>query len=1330
MEAPGVFGYPLVVPITSTDVQNLVSAQMGMFGSSTSYASQISTQMGTSHGPALPSFGTAQVSDPRAPMPMGGALGMGMLRGSIGAANVGAGALSVAGMVGMVPRAFDPFRGTLGAIGRGFGGMVPSSGAGLLRGAGFGMAAAGGYMALGSAFNAVSGQLMQGAQEQLAINSMLSMQATRGNLPMMGGISSGQAGGVGSMLRGMASQDPMSNVQELTNLMGSGLQQGNFRGVSNIGQFQAKFRELTSQVRQVAGVLNTSLQEGLAVINQTQGLGFYGTGAAAGAVMGASGIAGSAGMSTGGVFNAMGMGAGAARQMGVHGSVGATMAAGMVGRLSGAMSIGAISEAQVRELAGGAATPDAISQLSGQFTGAALRIGSGRMGTRMLTALVDPETGHIDPSRAAAFGAGALSKRQMDRMYRQGRGSRSVREAVLARRGSLLGELSGAVGGPEQMLGGFAQAEFLNRGLKSGENIGDVTDILLQKYGGLGEQHAGVIRQLMQGGPELKRMMQQRLQQELQTQKQQMQFSQNFSLEAIKRKLVQRYVDPIAGPLREAGASFINMGNEAVEGALGWLLGGDQRLSAPSSVSIGAGPGGVGVGLALGGPSANYAYGGQGMPAGGFTAAGRSFTAGAPASIGGGAGLAADFMGMQGWNPRITGALGAGTLGAMGISRAARGSVSGGFNAMRGMYSGGLRSSFAGAFAGGRGGMKALAGGTLRAAGRLGGGALARTLPFVGAGLLAMDAANYGPGLLRGAGMIPDYGGTIGGDAAETLWAMGQAGYGGGDIGRGSARTWMGHGVAGMGQVGLSGVGGGAGFQGMPVVSKSYMNALRSQTFQASAAPRFFLEEIGAGDAVFNALGGMIDDGFRQQIAAASAGLGGGGTDGVTAAINLLAEKSQGTAAAGMFTEMNMPKALAILGHLGVATAAREKVRDNVLSAAKGNPLTQEGAQKVATSLFKEMMGKGTGDLNSEEKEAQEFLTNMVSDGGGFSKRLAALIREEGESGGVASTVAGAGALGKAYGEMVLADQVPENVQKVFARRFTDVAGRFNPHDRAGAVSLLGRFGMLMNSKMAMAVGSELQSRSAEMRMQAEKMFGKGSTIEGIIGANRARGLRTSQQGFISAYGGIGGALQTDGMEDDHVKAAEFNAATEGLARNFIELDPGERLEALDMLVPEAQAVAARAHQVERALSEHRGVSGLVTAFGGMRGARGIFDKDFVKDLRRTARKQKSLTASQLSEFGSLLEHATEGQISEERKQGIYKGVQDYVGARGKADREDAANALGIALAGIEGAGTLRQGGQSQQGVVVLQQFFEGMNALLPKLQAVLKTGANKAAPR
>jgi hypothetical protein len=761
--------------LTSTDIQNIIASQTSMFGMVSGNSNQLSQNIGSKQGQSQAQYSYAPTTDPRTADSQS-RFAYGTASAVVDTARAVPAGMMVADMFGMLPNVLDPFSGTLDAAKLGYrtagGGMN-----GIMRGMGFGATALGGYMAAGAAFNTITSSVLQGAQEGLAINQMLSNHITRGTLP---GMSLGNAGrfAVADTIRGMASSDPWTNTSELTNLMGGLLDQGAFRSTTNTTQFISKFRELKDQVQQVATMFSTTLNEALPIINQFNGMGFYGVAGGSSAAIYASGSASAFGLNPASIAGAGSGGAAMFRSMGLHGALGAAQSMRL------ATQIGGIQDRDfIREMAGGADYDTALSSVASGLVGSAAQVGMSGLGTQALYALVDPETGRIDQGRAALLASGGMSKTELNRLVQRGMQSNRVKSAIGSRRDSLVGSLIEQIG-PEGMLTGFANAQMLTRGLRAGEDGNDVVSSLIQQFTGLGEDQAQLIQQLASQGPAIKSLIKDRIQDELRSSKNALDSQQATSLEGIKRRLVNKFVEPLLAPVRQWGSSLAQMGADAFDNISEWLFGapsnGAIQYTGMSGLMVQGRMGMSPVGKSLYDQGMGYNPGkGAGLGShSGFSGGGRYYAMGTPEGGDTGAyGAALRFMGLAGdEDPNTT------------IANSIQGITYGSGAYFGGRMLGGVASSLAEAaglvnpFAGGIGatfnrGLGAFARRSVGSLARLAGSTALKAVPILGEAYMAYDAAfNLMPAVSKELGFTPDYSGALTEEQSDAVRRLTAAG--------------------------------------------------------------------------------------------------------------------------------------------------------------------------------------------------------------------------------------------------------------------------------------------------------------------------------------------------------------------------------------------------------------------------------------------------------------------------------------------------------------------------------------------------------------------------
>ena len=1242
---------------------------------------------------------------------------MALASGTVGAAKTAMFAGSMAGAFGMLGapgRALDPFMGTIGAIKKGMGG-----GRGLAGGIGLGAMALGGYMLAGSAVSAMSESLMQGAQEQMQINTMLSLQATRRTTPLMGGFGNSGMAAVGSQIRGMAGKDEWSSVGELTGLMGQGLQSGAFRGVGNVGQFQSKFRELVNTVKSVAQAFNTSLSEAMPILQQVQGMGFYGVGQAGGAAGAMAGLGGMSGLGAQSVMGAAGMGANAARRMGIHGSIGATMASGLAGRLGAGQLAGVFSGDALREMAGGAELGEAIPMIAGQLTGAAMQAGNTRFGNKMLGAMIDPETGHIDAGRATAFQMGALSRRDINRMYRKNMRNRGAKGALRSRRGSLMGELVSQVGA-EGILGGYASAEMHTRGLKVGEDVGDITSILTQKFSGLGEEQAGLVQQLLQQGPAMKGLIQERLQQELGGQKARLQQQQRYSIEGLKRRFVQAYVDPVLGPMRDLGANIVNQGNEAFKGAVDWLVGDAAGPSAtiPSTASGRS----IVAGRLTGGSAAGWGFGtggGGGGPGGDYQIMGRGYNI-SPHEVTGTAGLAQDFLGMDSWNQRLSATLGASSMMSFAPGRAL---WHGGTKMLQGAAGSLAPGRITGGFTGA--GARSLAWGLGGFAARGAAGFAMKAVPVLGTAMMAWDlGVNVTPGLLKMTGAIPDFDTAIGGPGADALADLYGGGFGKGAIGFGrDTGGWLGgYGRADAGSVALqiSSREGAYSRMGdyfrtdmeasegqMFQVNKEYLADLMPKLFESASDPYGYLmgsERGGFGKNDF--------DSMRATYAANRAEIGRLGmgsktsTEGGRAMFRALKRKVGGKMGALEETEANVNAVMGII-------SPKSRYRDNVqrILAGVGGAVADTADARKEAALKAFALVSGSGFSSAADKEGLEALSGHFENADEFGKAMLNFLVAPEHSAVQANKVQ----------RLAESANLPPAAQKFVSEMLNPAAARETRGDWRGSGAGDGKSvaGLVRTVAGNLAGRGEsgavlqMQERAARMRAGAN-VFQNRTNL--LLGSTAAAGLAGYQRDIASAMEGAAGSIAGSDVR--------FAEASRGLAMAVIRLPSEQQAAALQAMDPFSAAIGGRGASVYAGMKGERGGNALLGAMQRMDpgNVTGVISRDLVKDLRR-AGVRGGMAANELSELDKLLQYsgATAPQMEQARDyaQQIVRSKEKGGGAAGQS--------LAALLGEVAGGQAAKSGGsQAVKSNKILSDFAASMNESLPKMLELAKVLANR----
>lgn len=367
--------------MSSTEIAQMMQAQNSMFMGQNQYANQI--------GMPVPVAGTGGFGRAATPPMFGGhqpfsyAPGGMMGPGPQGGNRFAAGAMSAMGSTASLAGTAIGIGGMMGAFGKIGGALVdPFSMFGLARGAGtamgmgtmggIGMGLAGAALPLAGAYAAgqVVNSFVQGGQQQSAINNSLSQNFSHFNPQSRTGMgfSRQDSQAIGSQIRELAHiPEMMTSVDELTKLMPKLKQTGMLQGVKEAGEFNKRFKDAVTTIREMSKVLGTTMEEATEFFAQSRGAGFIGKQAQLKNVMNAQFTSGVTGMSMNQVMTMQQQGAGMATQVGARRSLGANAVTSMAQTLGLAQREGRISEGQLED-ATGLQGPEAVQAMATRMT--------------------------------------------------------------------------------------------------------------------------------------------------------------------------------------------------------------------------------------------------------------------------------------------------------------------------------------------------------------------------------------------------------------------------------------------------------------------------------------------------------------------------------------------------------------------------------------------------------------------------------------------------------------------------------------------------------------------------------------------------------------------------------------------------------------------------------------------------------------------------------------------------------------------------------------------------------------------------------------------------
>lgn len=383
---------------------------------------------------------------------------------------------------------------------RGIGGLAGGVGAGLAGG----LAAYGLYTAATAVVDYATDNVNQGIMQQSNLETML-MSPNRTLMPEMGNVSSSDVLGVRNMFAGMSRNDPTLSVDQLTQVTGTLMGSGEFRDVKSMDEFKTKFRETLDALKDVASVMNSSLEEAYGFMESQKQMGIFGRGDQISNIMLTQGIAKAGGVDPSTVQQMGVFGANMYRAVGASPMEGAVMGEQMVGRVGMARRMGLIGDEDLY-MATGMGGEQGAAMFSQQMSQQAVQFSQGRRGRMITAALMDPETGHIDPEVAQMYAGGGMGYEDVVSKARENLSTRRGKLAFRANRQQLAGELVQEVG-PEMLIANDTEnilTKYFGSTRLDPEEQDMARSIMQRRYTGMGDAQINMMMEMAQQGPEIR----------------------------------------------------------------------------------------------------------------------------------------------------------------------------------------------------------------------------------------------------------------------------------------------------------------------------------------------------------------------------------------------------------------------------------------------------------------------------------------------------------------------------------------------------------------------------------------------------------------------------------------------------------------------------------------------------------------------------------------------------------------------------------------------------------------------------------------------------------
>lgn len=581
-----------------------------------------STGMGFSSHPGPFNYGMASSMNSYAPGNTVANSGLSMIGGGMQAGMAGLGVLGGMGMLGSAGKMFDPFSMAMGGFGMG-GRMGVGIGGRIAMGA----AGAAIPLAIGAGVSHIAGSMVAGGQEQAGIEQVLSkFQFQNAGSRTGRGFNRQDSMQIGNMVRELAHiPDMLTSVGELTKVMEKIGNMGLMNGVRDANQFQQKFKQTLGTIKDVARIMGTTLDDAASAFGEARRSGFYSQGEVVKNAINRQVTSGLTGMNQQQVGQMQQYGAQMGFATGGSRASGAKLITRTAQQLGMMNQAGMLTNDQIMELTGeeGGA---GIQSMAASLTEAGYKMSKSSLGTAMTLALGETKdgryTGKMDQTLTERMRRGEIGKTELMALAHKKAASRSAKLSFAAHRQKLTSEMVGAVGAE-----GIAMELAGILGERGFDNP-DAHSLVMQRYG-VDERQADQI--MAMGKLSNTGELQNRQKSEAKRAARSAYMAENFSWDAIKKKISTKIESVVTEPFKQMGVgirdAIANKWDEFIDDVTGHYSA--QMSSGVSSLirDVASGKSGASKNLSalLSGPGATGSFLG-GTQKGGIAGALRSFS--------------------------------------------------------------------------------------------------------------------------------------------------------------------------------------------------------------------------------------------------------------------------------------------------------------------------------------------------------------------------------------------------------------------------------------------------------------------------------------------------------------------------------------------------------------------------------------------------------------------------------------------------------------------------------------------------------------------------------
>jgi hypothetical protein len=409
------------------------------------------------------------------------------------------------GMLGLGLAGLDPMslgmRGAFTGFGMGSAMTGGSVAGGVLGGAAMSAGLALPAMAIGAGVQYTGHHMMQGMQQQQMLNSTLRSTYNFANQQGGRGFTTTEMGDIGQQFRQMTQQrgpgGEFTTMDELGRLAANMGRMGMSQGVKSAKEFNEKFQQMMTSVKDIAQTFSTTLEEAQKTMASMKLSGVFRGQAGFGKMMHGAAVGGNLALSE--VSAMASLGSQMSRAIGGRGNAGAVAGVTAIGRVGAAVESGVLSEEDIYNSTGLTGAQGRQAFGASMLQGDAEFFKSSR-GRRVIAALAQ-KNGRLDESGVEDFMEGRVgTDGTMQRAH--GHLAKVGRANFIRNEGLLRGEAMRQFGG----LGRVAvyRGWMKQRGFNLDDDSDDRAQLFLQRQTGMDDDQANNMMKLIKNLPQIR----------------------------------------------------------------------------------------------------------------------------------------------------------------------------------------------------------------------------------------------------------------------------------------------------------------------------------------------------------------------------------------------------------------------------------------------------------------------------------------------------------------------------------------------------------------------------------------------------------------------------------------------------------------------------------------------------------------------------------------------------------------------------------------------------------------------------------------------------------